>query len=344
MDTNSNHLFSLLNQCRLCPRECGVNRLAGQRGRCGADSRVFVARAALHMWEEPCICGDRGSGAVFFTGCALGCCFCQNVSISRPAAYQREKPFECQRDGPFDNQKDRVVKRTVPLTALTPLDTEDLARIFLRLQSEGAVNINLVTGSHYIPQIVYALKEAKRQGLKIPVLYNSSGYEKAESLRLLEGLVDIWLPDFKYMSPELAGALSGAPDYPEAAMASLQEMMRQARNRQRLMGSSQTNTDSMLQAGVIVRLLLLPGHVKDAKAVVRYLWNTYGDEITISLMSQYTPMPQMAGRPPLDRRVTRREYDRLVDYALELGVTNAFIQDRETAVESFIPDFSKGSS
>lgn len=292
---------AFLKNCRLCPRNCGVNRLAGQRGYCGTDAGIKVARAALHMWEEPCISGREGSGAIFFSGCSLGCDYCQNRSISR-------------------GERGREVT------------VEDLAEIMLKLQNRQANNINLVTAGHYAPQIAGALRLAKKKGLGIPVVYNSSGYEKPETLQMLSGLVDVYLPDFKYLSPDLAKKYSHAGDYGEQVKAALEEMVRQA-------GGPRFDGGGIMTGGVIVRHLLLPGHVEEAKRVVEYLFKTYGNQIYISLMNQYTPMPAMDGDPLLSRRVTRREYDRLTDYALSLGLEQGFIQEGETAGESFIPEF-----
>ena len=295
-------LQTMLKDCHLCPRNCGVDRLAGQKGFCGVDAGIMVARAALHMWEEPCISGKEGSGAVFFSGCSLGCAFCQNRTISK-------------------GQSGKVIT------------VEHLAELFLDLQAQKANNINLVTAGHFLPQVREALILAKEQGLTIPVVYNSSGYEKAEMLRYLEGLVDIYLPDLKYLEADLAGKYSHAKDYPEVAMKALEEMVRQV-------GMPEFDERGMMKKGVIVRHLLLPGHVRNSKKVLEYLYGTYGDQIYISLMNQYTPMPAMKDDPQLSRKVTDREYDRLLDHAISLGVTNCFIQEGETAKESFIPEFN----
>lgn len=295
-------LQTMLKECHLCPRNCGVDRLTGQKGFCGVDAGIMVARAALHMWEEPCISGKEGSGAVFFSGCSLGCAFCQNRTISK-------------------GQSGKVIT------------VEHLAELFLNLQAQKANNINLVTAGHFLPQVREALILAKEQGLTIPVVYNSSGYEKAEMLRYLEGLVDIYLPDLKYLEADLAGKYSHAKDYPEVAMKALEEMVRQV-------GMPEFDERGMMKKGVIVRHLLLPGHVRNSKKVLEYLYGTYGDQIYISLMNQYTPMPAMKDDPQLSRKVTDREYDRLLDHAISLGVTNCFIQEGETAKESFIPEFN----
>ena len=292
---------SLMRECRLCPRNCGVNRMAGERGVCGMTAEIAAARAALHMWEEPCISGTEGSGAIFFSGCSMGCCFCQNRQIAAG------------RQG-------------------NAVNVEQLADIFLKLQGQNANNINLVTAGHFLPQTVAALHLAKRRGLTIPVVYNSSGYEKAEILKILDGLVDIYLPDFKYMDSELAEKYSHAKDYPQVAKLALEEMVRQT-------GMPEFDSRGMMKRGVIVRHLLLPGHVKNSKNVLKYLYETYGDKIYISIMSQYTPMPAMKDDPQLSRKVTDREYERLIDYAISLGLNNGFIQEGETAKESFIPEF-----
>lgn len=293
--------------CTLCPRACHVDRTAGQKGRCHVDARIRVARAALHMWEEPCLSGRSGSGAVFFSGCALGCIFCQNREIA--------------------SGKAGLV-----------ISEARLSEIFLELQEKGANNINLVTAGHYVPQVIRALACAKSQGLRIPIVYNSSGYEKAETLRQLEGLIDIYLPDLKYLTPELAAAYSHAPDYPQYAMEAISEMVRQQPQAE-FIPEDWTEASPIMRRGVIVRHLLLPGHVREAKKVVGYLHETYGDQIYISMMNQYTPMSEKFADPNLNRRVTKREYERLLDYAAEIGVENGFYQEGATADESFIPEF-----
>lgn len=290
--------------CRICPRECNVSRLTGQRGFCrAAGPHIYVARAALHMWEEPCISGEKGSGTVFFSGCCLRCVYCQNYRIAHEL-------------------RGRAVS------------AEQLADIFLKLQNEGAANINLVTPTHYTPQIIMALESARADGLHLPIVYNCSGYEKVETLKSLEGLADIYLTDFKYMDAQIAAQYSRARDYPQVAGDALKEMVRQQ-------PEAVFAEDGMMERGVIVRHLLLPGHLKNAMAVVKYVYETYGDQVYLSLMNQYTPVMQTEQWPNLRRRVTKREYDRLVEYALSLGVERGFIQDGETAKESFIPDFEE---
>ena len=287
--------------CCLCPRECRADRRAGQAGRCGMTDQLVVARAALHMWEEPCITGRGGSGTVFFSGCALGCVYCQNHEIAAGHAGKQ-------------------------------ISVERLAEIFLELQAKGAENINLVTAGHFLPQVRKALGLAKAQGLTLPVVYNTGGYEKREAVCSLEGLVDVYLPDLKYMSPELASRYSYAPDYFEVASQALAQMVEQT-------GPPVFDERGMMTKGVIVRHLQLPGCLEDSRRVIRYLYETYGDDIYISIMNQYTPLPQTAPWPELCRRLTEEEYEELVDYAIGLGVENGFIQEGETAQESFIPPF-----
>ncbi|MBP3352275.1 MAG: radical SAM protein [Lachnospiraceae bacterium] len=292
----------LLSNCILCPRKCGSNRLAGQVGYCGMPADLVVARAALHMWEEPCISGTTGSGTVFFGGCNLKCVFCQNHSIAIG---------DC-------GKKIRIAR---------------LAEIFLELQEKGAANINLVTPTHYIPQIREALLLAKENGLTLPIVYNTGSYENADILHLLDGLIDIYLPDLKYFSAELSLKYSHAADYFEQATLAIAEMYRQV-------GTPVFDeATGMMKKGMIVRHLLLPGQAKDSKKILRYLHETYGDNIYISIMNQYTPLPHVAHIPELNRKVLGEEYDRVVNFALRLGIENAFIQEGETAEESFIPPF-----
>lgn len=373
--------MSDLADCTLCPRECHANRLAdmaktggvvndgvadngvvkiddatkicsgtknrdvasiyGQAGACGVTGEdVALARAALHMWEEPCISGENGSGAVFFCGCPLHCVYCQNEAISRARAGKR-------------------------------ISVRRLAEIFLELQGQKAANINLVTPTHYTPQIIRAVELARNQGLTAPIVYNCSGYEKVDTLKMLEGIVDVYLTDFKYMETELAAKYSHSADYPRVAKAALAEMVRQMemhgaraerqeetmhgagaeRQKETMHGVGAARAGAafdeggMMQKGVIVRHLLLPGHLQNAKKVVYYVYQAYGNRVYLSLMNQYTPMQEKKeifernGWPQMNRRVTKREYERLVEYAISLGVENGFIQEGETAKESFIPAF-----
>lgn len=290
--------------CLLCPRKCGINRSTGQTGVCGVSSEIKVARAALHYWEEPCISGKRGSGAVFFSGCSLHCVFCQNREIS-------------------DGKAGKVISK------------ERLSDIFMELADKGANNINLVTPGQYIPDIVWAVNDAKSRGMKLPIIYNTSGYENVTELKLLEGIVDVYLPDFKYMDSTLSARYSRTKDYPSVAKQALSEMVRQQPD------VVIDDATRLIQKGVIVRQLLLPGHVNDAKAVLKYLYDTYHDHVYISMMSQFTPIA-LKDYPEINRTVTRREYERLIDYAIKIGITNAFIQEGNVAKDSFIPAFDGG--
>ena len=288
------------NGCRLCPRQCNADR-EHARGACGCGAELMVARAALHMWEEPCISGSRGSGAVFFSGCPLHCIYCQNRDISNGKA-------------------GRIIEK------------ERLSEIFLKLQAKGAANINLVTPGHYAPAVVWAVRDAKENGLTLPVICNTGGYETLETLRILSEAVDVWLPDLKYLNPDTAERFSHAPDYPDRAKAAIDFMVKHA-------GTLVTDANGYVKKGVIVRHLVLPGHVEEAKDVIRYLHETYGDAVWLSIMNQYTPPKQELPYRELNRRLTTYEYEKTVDLALSLGVENAYIQEGGTAKESFIPAF-----
>lgn len=291
-----------MKQCHLCPRDCGVQRWDGQKGVCGVTGAgILGARAALHMWEEPCISGENGSGTVFFSGCPMRCVYCQNYQIANT----------------------EIAKS---------ITVERLAEIFLELQAKHAANINLVTPTHYSLEIIEAAKIARVNGLTLPIVYNCSGYEKVETLKLLEGIVDVYLTDFKYMDAEIAARYSKASDYPQVAKAALQEMVRQTK-------AAEFDDEGMMTKGVIVRNLLLPDQLENSKAVVKYVYETYGNQVFLSLMNQYTPLPHVKAWPELNRRVTEAEYEELVDFAIELGVENGFVQEGETAEENFIPAF-----
>lgn len=294
-------IMNKYENCLLCPRKCGINRAAGQTGVCGVSAEIRVARAALHYWEEPCISGEKGSGAVFFSGCSLHCVFCQNREIS-------------------DGKAGKIISK------------ERLRDIFLELKAKGANNINLVTPGQYIPDIVWAVRDARRYGMELPIVYNTSGYENADELKQLEGIVDVYLPDFKYMDSALSAKYSRAKDYPSVAKQAISEMVRQQP------GVVIDDATGLIQKGVIVRQLLLPGHVNEAKAILKYLHDTYQDSIYISMMSQFTPIA-LKDYPEINRTVTRREYERLIDYAIKIGITNAFIQEGNVAKDSFIPAF-----
>lgn len=294
-------IMNKYENCLLCPRKCGINRAIGQTGVCGVSAEIRVARAALHYWEEPCISGKKGSGAVFFSGCSLHCVFCQNREIS-------------------DGKAGKVISK------------ERLSDIFIELAGKGANNINLVTPGQYIPDIVWAVNDARSRGMKLPIVYNTSGYENVTELKLLDGIVDVYLPDFKYMDSALSAKYSRAKDYPSVAKQAISEMVRQQP------GVVIDDATGLIQKGVIVRQLLLPGHVNDAKAILKYLHDTYQDSIYISMMGQFTPI-ELKDYPEINRTVTRREYERLIDYAIKIGITNAFIQEGNVAKDSFIPAF-----
>lgn len=289
-------------ECSLCPRECGVNRLEGQRGFCRQTVELKVARAALHMWEEPCISGTRGSGTVFFAGCHLGCVFCQNGQISREG---RGKAVSVLR----------------------------LSEIFMELQEKGAHNINLVTPTHYVPQIVEALRISRKKGLRLPIVYNTGGFEKIDTLELLDGWVDVYLTDFKFMDVHTSKRYAREEGYSFYAAKALEEMYRQT-------GGPEFDENGMMIRGIIVRHMVLPGQSMDSRQIIDYLYENYGDHIYLSLMNQYTPKGSLDDFPELKSKVKKKVYDRLVQYAIDKGVENAFIQEGDTAAESFIPDFN----
>lgn len=292
--------------CNLCPRACGADREAGERGVCGETGVLRAARAALHFWEEPCISGTKGSGAVFFSGCSLGCIYCQNRPIARGG-----------------------VGREISVSRLCD--------IFFELADRGANNINLVTPDHFAPLVAEAVERARGRGFSLPFVYNTSGYVTVEALRRLDGLIDVYLPDFKYMDEARAGEYSCAPDYPRAAMAAIGEMYRQVGRAQ--FASVPGEDEPLIKRGVIVRHLLLPGGLGEAKRIVAYLYETYKDAVYMSLLRQYTPVDAVRQHPLLGHLVKRKNYDALVDYALSLGVEHAFIQEGGAVSESFIPAF-----
>lgn len=289
----------ILKKCNLCPRNCGVNRYESL-GFCKASDKVKVAYYSLHQWEEPVISGINGSGTVFFSNCNLKCIFCQNKKIST-LGYGKE------------------------------ISNERLKEIFLELQAKGAHNINLVTPTHYVPQIVEVLKESKTAGLNIPIVYNTSSYENVSTIMLLEGIVDVYLADLKYFDDSLGCKYSKCENYFEVAKAAIEAMYEQV-------GKFEIVDDLMVK-GVIVRVLVLPGHADDSKNLIKYLHETYGNNIIISIMNQYTPVEVIDKYPNLNRKVSDEEYEEVIDFAVELGVEIAFIQEGETQDTSFIPDF-----
>lgn len=302
--TRSLLLPSTLSACELCPRRCRADRAAGERGVCGATDTLRLARAALHFWEEPPISGEEGSGTVFFSGCPLKCVYCQNHEIST---------------GNFG----------------IDVSPERLAQIMLELQDQGALNINLVTATHYAHLLPEAIAAARARGLVVPIVYNTSGYERVEAVRELDDLVDIWLTDFKYADARLGRALSHVPDYPSVAQSALIEMARQLERH----GGGAARADGTWTRGIIVRHLVLPGHAEDSCRVLDLIWDAVGD-VPISVMNQYTPNAAMrAAGGELARAVTREEYERVLDHADDLGFTQMFWQEGGAVDESFTPPF-----
>jgi putative pyruvate formate lyase activating enzyme len=300
--THSTDFEKSLSACQLCPRQCGVNRLAGETGFCRAGLLPRVALASLHQWEEPCISGVRGSGTVFFAGCNLTCIYCQNQRIS-------------QQD--FGDL----------------ISIERLAEIFWAQQMQGAHNLNLVTPTPYVPQIIAALDLARQSGFALPVVYNTSAYESVETIQALQGWVDIYLPDLKYVSDLLALSLSQVPDYFSHAMNAIGLMQAQV-------GPAEFDRDGLLIRGLLIRHLALPGQAADSQRVLAAIYEQFGNETWFSLMNQYTPPTDTAMPLELGRRLTDGEYDELIDFALSLGLENGFIQEAGTASEKFIPDFN----
>ena len=311
-----------MNQkCAICPRNCNVDRSNHKLGVCGQSNEIKIARAALHMWEEPCISGQNGSGTIFFTGCNLRCIFCQNREIATSK-----------------------VGKIVSL--------ERLEEIFYELKEKGANNINLVTPSHFLMQLVPLLKKVKSDGFKLPIVYNTSSYEKVEALKELEGLVDIYLPDLKYKDTVLSEQYSNAKDYFEVAFPAVEEMVRQvgeplfySLDKQEYLTALEYNErcdeeEIIMKRGVIVRHLILPGNTKDSMEVLQKVNRRFGNRVFISIMNQYTPFAHIVTYPNLNRKVTKREYEKVVSYAISLGIENAFTQGQNTAKESFVPDFN----
>ena len=288
-------------KCNLCPRKCNVDR-KNQLGLCGASTTIKIARAALHFWEEPCISGEKGSGTIFFSHCSLQCVFCQNYRLSH--------------DHPLGEE----------------ITISQFADICLDLQEQGANNINLVTPTHYVPWIVEGIKLAKKRGLHLPIVYNTSAYESVETIRMLDGIVDIYLPDLKYFDDQYGILYSHAPNYFFYATEAIKEMVKQV-------GEPIFNEQGILQRGVIVRHLCLPGLKENSKKVLHYLYTTYHNQIYISIMNQYTPIRHFERFPNLNQTLSEEDYDEIIDYALDIGITQAYQQEGETQLESFIPEF-----
>lgn len=288
------------SHCTLCPRACGANRLLGA-GPCGGALLPKVALAAVHRGEEPPIVGTRGSGAVFFSGCNMACLFCQNHTISAEGVGKE-------------------------------ISAAQLADVFLKLQAQGVHNINLVSAGHFLPQAAQALRLAKTRGLTLPVVYNTNGYETVESLKELEGLVDIYLPDLKYTDDALARAYSRAPGYFAVATAAISEMARQV-------GGNRLDEAGLLQKGLIVRHLVLPGAKEDSKRVLDWLRQTLGPDVTVSLLRQYTPLYRAKEVKALNRRVTTYEYEAVLDHFFAIGLSKGFMQEKSAATDAEVPVF-----
>ncbi len=288
-----------IENCRLCPRQCGSIRTAKQgNGFCQMPADPVLARVGVHRWEEPCISGTRGSGTIFFSGCTLRCCFCQNYAISTDCFGRR-------------------------------VSVEQLADCFEELETQHVHNINLVNPVHFMPAVRAALQTRPPH---IPVVWNSGGYERVETLRSMDGLVDIYLPDLKYKSPQVSLRYSGAEDYFDCASKAILEMVRQV-------GECRLDEDGILQKGVIVRHLILPGHTKDSIQVLEWIADHLPKWVYVSLMAQYVPMGNASAYPEINRRITKREYDKVLDKLFELGLENGYVQERKAADTKFTPAF-----
>lgn len=291
-----------LNNCNLCPRDCNADRTTNKFGFCKSSSTLKVAKAYPHMWEEPCISGEKGSGTVFFSNCNLSCVFCQNHEISHEAVGKE-------------------------------ITIERLSEIFLELEKKGCHNINLVNPTHYVPQIIEGIKLARQNGLTIPIAYNSNGYEKIETIKALKGYIQIYIPDLKYFEDKYAIKYSKASNYFNIASKAIAEMVDQV-------GKPVFNEHGMMQSGVIIRHLMLPGLLFDSKKVVDYIYKTFGDDVYLSLMNQYTPLYGAKAYPEIDKTLNPKHYDSLIDHCIEIGYKNAFIQESGTSSEIFVPDFN----
>lgn len=294
--------MKLLEKCNLCMRNCNVNRNKGVKGLCNSTNNIRIARAALHFWEEPCISGENGSGTVFFSNCNLKCVFCQNYEISNEG---------------FGKE----------------ITVDRLADIFIELQEKGANNINLVTPTHFVPQIIEALKIAKNNGLDLPIVYNTNSIDTLDTIKALNGYIDVYLPDFKYFEDKYSMKYSKIKGYSKNVIDVIDEMIKQV-------GAPKFNKDGIIEKGVIVRHLLLPGLLFDSKKVVDAIYNNFGDNVYISLMNQYTPMHNAKMYPEINKSINEKTYDVLIDYALSIGIKNGFIQESGTNSKEFVPDFN----
>lgn len=305
--------LDMLNECKLCIRNCKVNRNDNKIGFCKASNKVMIAKASLHLWEEPPISMGKGSGTVFFSHCNFKCVFCQNYNISQDNKMHK------------NSCNSSVTGKEVSI--------ERLSEIFLELQKKGANNINLVTPTHYVPQIIKAIDIAKSNGLNLPILYNTNSYDSLETIKSLEGYIDVYLPDFKYFDDKYALKYSSAKNYSQNAIKVIDEMIRQV-------GSPKFDSIGRILKGVIVRHLMLPGLLFDSKKIIDLLYNRYGDNIYISIMNQYVPMFNACKYPEINKPLNPKHYDSLVNYAAELGVKNGFIQEEGSNTDKYTPDFN----
>jgi putative pyruvate formate lyase activating enzyme len=292
-----------LSECKLCPVGCKINRNEGKIGKCKAGAKVKIARAGLHFFEEPCISGEKGSGTVFFTGCNLNCIYCQNYKVSQEYLGKE-------------------------------IEIEDLAKEFLRLEEEGANNINLVTGFMFVPHIIKALDIAKKEGLNIPVVYNSSGYESIDTLKMLEGYVDIYLPDLKYYFDDLAFNMSGINNYFEVATKAIKEMYRQV-------GAPKFNEDGLIKKGLIIRHLVLPNHILNSKNVLKWISKNIDKNVYISIMGQYFPTYKAVDTDDINRKLTAEEYEKVKGYIEEFDIENGYFQELEENEEKYVHKFDE---
>ena len=316
--------LDMLNECTLCHRDCRVNRNNNQIGFCKASNTVRIAKASLHLWEEPPISQGNGSGTVFFSHCNLKCVFCQNHDISQGTEANISS-----------TASNITIQNSINKASITGMEVsiERLSEIFLELQEKGANNINLVTPTHYVPQIIEALKIAKKNKLAIPILYNTNSYDSLKTIKSLNGYIDVYLPDFKYFNDKYAVKYSSANDYASNSIEVIDEMINQV-------GEPKFDSKGNILKGVIVRHLMLPGLLFDSKKVIDLIYNRYGDKIYISLMNQYVPMFKACDYPEINKPLNPKHYDSLINYAAELGVTNGFIQDEGTNTSDFIPSFN----
>ena len=298
-------LTALYRHCALCPRQCGVDRTAGQQGFCRQPAHIQAARASLHPWEEPCLAGKQGAGAIFFTGCTMDCLFCQNQALKQPGAGW-------------------------------PVSQERFVQICLELQRQGAACLDLVTPTMFLPSLIPALESAKKQGCTLPVVYNTSGYEQPKLLRLLADTVDVWLPDFKYLSPNSAKIYSNTENYPENILNVLDEMVEQQ-------PEPVFDQQGLMKKGVLIRHLMLPGMEKETRQILRTIQKRYGNKVWFSLMSQYTPTAAVKDHPVLGHPIPPKTYQSAVRYALSIGLEQGFVQEEGAVSESFIPNFSDGT-